>query len=169
MVVSSRLILHVQGPIASGSSEMMHVSTNAHSLVRAQEIGQTTPYQQWNTHTRALGDAQIGHPTSYMQSNQNEDPWQYWQVYQSALGPHPQSVTLDPATHPQLQIPSSDASSGYSHFDYVDNSQAPQAQTLPQTGEKQNTLAPVGAALLGLLGGFGLFGKKRKKDEGDKM
>ena len=47
--------------------------------------------------------------------------------------------------------------------------QAPQAQTLPQTGEKQNTLAPVGAALLGLLGGFGLFGKKRKKDEGDEL
>ena len=50
--------------------------------------------------------------------------------------------------------------------------QAPQAQTLPQTGEKQNTLAPIGAALLGILGGFGLFGlfgKKRKKDEGDKL
>lgn len=47
--------------------------------------------------------------------------------------------------------------------------QAPQKQTLPQTGEKQNTLAPVGAALLGLLGGFGLFAKKRKKDDGEKL
>ena len=47
--------------------------------------------------------------------------------------------------------------------------QAPQAQQLPQTGEEQNTLAPIGAALLGILGGFGLFGKKRKKDDGEKL
>lgn len=47
--------------------------------------------------------------------------------------------------------------------------QASQAQTLPQTGEKQNALAPIGAALLGLLGGFGLFAKKRKKDDGEKL
>ena len=47
--------------------------------------------------------------------------------------------------------------------------QAPQAQTLPQTGEKQNTLAPIGAALLGMLSGFGLFAKKRKKDDGEKL
>lgn len=48
--------------------------------------------------------------------------------------------------------------------------QATHAQQLPQTGESHNSmLAPIGAVLLELLGGFGLLAKKRKKDEHEKM
>ena len=43
-----------------------------------------------------------------------------------------------------------------------------QAQKLPQTGETQNVLAPIGLALLGILSGFSLFAKKRKAGKDDK-
>ena len=44
----------------------------------------------------------------------------------------------------------------------------PKVATLPQTGEAQNVLAPIGLALLGTLASFGLFGRKKKEKESGK-